>query len=649
MTNLKVLLVLLFTGLMAFAFGQEEVSNSAVSGKVTWSIRLLNEDIRPGEHNQIIVEANIEPGWHVFGPQLQGEWVHIQTELLGEDNPFEPAGDPVFKDGTVKMVPGFNQDGMWYENVFAFAIPVKLKEGLTGSQTSLLKIRSQACDDLSCDRPRNAELALTFTVAGGEARPEFSAPILDDAPQPEGYVEPEKGQPSPNGGAASSDDINPYDTEVASARQRGLLAFLGISFVAGLLALLTPCVWPMIPITVSYFSKQTESGKKKNLVHALAYCFGIMTTFVGLGLAVTLIFGASGVQKLAASPIANGFLGILFVVLALNLFGVFEIFVPQGVINKAQAGTKRGGLIAPILLGFVFSLTTFTCTVPFVGTILVSATAGDIFYPILGMLAFSLAFAIPFFALAMVPQGLAKLPKSGTWLNAVKAYMGFLELAAAAKFFSNIDVVLNSPPWIPLEAFGAIWVAIFSAAAIYLFGWIRMPHDDGSKVGIGRKIFAAVNVGIVAWLLAGIGNPAILGQALAFFPPGKTHAGEITWIMDYEEGLAVAKANNQPVFVNFTGKTCGNCRVMENQRFPMPAYREQLDKFVRIELFTDRDTPEDNKNDALRTEMTKSATNPAYAILDPDGNVVLVYPGMARTDAEFVEFLKEGHRRASGS
>lgn len=616
------------------------------SGNVVWTARLRDTNLRAGESTQIIVEAKIKDGWHAFGPQKLGDWVSITTVVDPLGN-VEGQGEPVFPEGDLGIVPGFEKEGVFYEKAMAYAIPVKVKADAKGEAKAIFSIKAQTCDATSCDRPRTAVFEIPFTVEAGEARPDKLTAVTDLPEQPEGYVKPDPNKPKGEPGKPGEGVDNATLQQVNQAKQQGVLAFIALAFGAGLLALLTPCVWPMIPITVSYFSKKTEEGRKANLTHALAYCLGMMVTFVGLGLLFSVIFGAAKIQTVAASPIANIFLGVLFLVLALNLFGVFEIIVPSGTINKIQAGTKKGGLIAPILLGFVFSLTTFTCTVPFVGTILVSATGGDLFYPIVGMLAFSFAFALPFFVLAMLPQGLAKLPKSGAWLNAVKAYMGFLEIAAATKFFSNIDVVVNNPAWVPAEAFAGIWAAIFVAAALYLFGWLRTPSDDGKVVGLGRKVFGVFNVLIAGWLLSSVQFPTTIGPLLGLFPPPKANHSGFMWIESYEDALAKAQRENKPLFINFTGKTCPNCRVMENQRFPMPGYKAELEKMVLAELFTDRDTPEDNANAELREKLTKSATNPAYAILKPDGTVVGQYQGLAITDKEFIEFLKAGIAKAN--
>ncbi|MCB0826898.1 MAG: hypothetical protein KDC26_11975, partial [Armatimonadetes bacterium] len=556
MKKFSFLLVVLFLSVFAFAQDSEPKTSTDY---VSMTARLEPADIRPGEYGQIIIEAKIQPGWHIFGSRLEGDWVNVGISVPDEQMILTSAGEQIDPAGLVKNVPGFDKPGVWYEEAVAFAYPVQASADGPGEVRLLVPVRVQACDDTSCDRPWNLELPLEFTVGSGDVRPEYAEPNLSVPEQPEGYVAPPADQSSdnldkPRGDLPPKDgEESPggIDEEINKAKEKGWLSFVLLSFGAGLLALLTPCVWPMIPITVSYFSKTAEEGKSP-LPYALAYALGMVITFVGLGLILTLALGASGAQSLAANVWVNLGLAILFIVLAANLFGVFEIFVPQGVINNLQTKSRsKAGFIAPILLGLVFSLTTFTCTVPFIGTILVSATSGEFFYPILGMLSFSLAFALPFFGLAMAPSALNKLPKSGNWLNAVKAYLGFIELAAALKFLSNVDLTF-AWRFLTMPVYLALWVAIFLTAALYLLGVVKLPHDDGSQIGIGRKIFGFVNIGIAGFLLMAINNSGLLGSAVAFAPPDPypgtaSHAVELPWILDYEEGMAKAKEEGKPV------------------------------------------------------------------------------------------------------
>lgn len=411
----------------------------------------------------------------------------------------------------------------------------------------------------------------------------------------------------------------------------------------GLLALLTPCVFPMVPITVSFFAKKGEGGKS-NVGGALAYCLGIMGTFTGLGLLMTAIFGATGIQQLANNPYVNLGLAILFIVLALNLFGVFEIRMPTSLTSKAASGSKAAGFVGPILMGFTFTLTTFTCTVPLVGTLLVTATTGSWLYPAIGMLAFSLAFALPFFMLALFPQWLSKMPKSGAWMASVKVFLGFIEILAAVKFLSNVDLFYD---WgfLTREVFLAVWAAIMAIAALWLFGWLKLPNESPYKVGWFRRFIGVASAACAIWFFGGVSGNS-LGELNGFLPPdpypGRKSTKEfaVPWLHNYEEALATAKAQGKPVFINFTGANCTNCRWMEANMFPDPDVHKVLaEQFVNVELWTDRLNPEDKANQKIQLELTNQVTLPVYAVVSPEGKILKLFPGSTRDKGQFLVFL----------
>lgn len=617
--------------------------------KVTWSAE-LSAPARAGESAQILITGVMDEGSFVYSPAVDGPPIEAQI-TLPEQPGFTVDGDAVFPDAQIKYDKGFEQELAVWKGAVRIALPIKIAEDAPSTGSGTVDIRFQVCNDARCLDPATETLAFDYELEDGEPRDDFLAPLTSEPEQPDGYVVPTQTEPSgaAEGEAAGSDDVS---TRINNAKDRGLIAYIGLAFVFGLLALATPCVWPMIPITVSFFSKQGDDAKK-NLKGAIAYCLGIMVTFTLLGVIVTAIFGSAGVQTLAANPWVNLGLAALFIVLALNLFGVFEIYVPSGVVSKLESkGQKGGGLVGPILMGLAFSLTSFTCTVPFAGTVLASGATGGWFYPVVGMLAFSLAFAIPFFLLALFPQWLAKLPQSGTWLVTVKAFMGFLELAAALKFLSNVDLVYG---WglITKEAFLAIWFGIFAVAGFYLLGWLRLPADTSPKVGWVRRGVGAFTVLIAGYMIAAM-QGAPLGQMTAFMPPDPypgredNSANAIPWVHDYNEATEIAQSESRLMFINFTGVTCTNCRVMEGEVFPSPDVREELDKFLPVELYTDRGTEEDNFNGDLRQELTGVITNPVYVIMTPDKKVVDIFQGM--TDREtFKKFLRDARSKATGS
>lgn len=496
--------------------------------------------------------------------------------------------------------------------------------------------------------------SISFTVVQPEEPVETPAdPVAGAAQTPTdpSQAPPPSGGTVPLGGDATA-------TAIENAMIQGLAPYLLLAFLAGIAALATPCVWPMIPITVSFFSKRGEGGKK-DVRGAFAYSLGIMLTFTLLGLAVSLIFGASGIQRLAANPWVNIGLTLVFVVLALGLFGILNFTLPQSFVDKFQKGSRtKAGLTGPILMGVAFTLTSFTCTVPFVGTLLVSVATGNVLYPILGMLAFSFAFAVPFFLLALFPQWLASLPKSGSWLASSKAYMGFLELAAALKFLSNVDLAFN---WglLTKPAFIAVWVVIFAMAGFWLAGALNLPHADGPdpKIGLGRRIFGFVNIGIAVYLLTAL-NGAPLGQMVGFLPPdpypGREASmvaskagdapqdGHIAWIKDYDQAVEIAKAEGKLLFLNFTGDFCVNCRVMENTVFPDAKVTELIESMVPVWLVTDREDETSRKNSTLREKLTKSVTNPVYVIQKPRGAVVTIQGGATNGPQPFVQWIEQG-------
>lgn len=436
---------------------------------------------------------------------------------------------------------------------------------------------------------------------------------------------------------------------VTDARSQGLAPYLLFCFTGGLFSLLTPCVFPMIPVTVSYFSKK---DKGQALPHSLAYSIGIVSTFGLLGILSSAIFGATGIATFAANPWVNLVLGLVFVALALNLFGLFEIQVPAALASKADKQRTKGGLVGPFFMGMTFSLTSFTCTAPIAGSLLAAAAKGDLFYPTIGMLVYGLAFALPFFFLAMFPSSLSKMPKSGDWLKTVKPALAFIELAAAVKFFSNADLGFELG-LITRPVFLIAWAVIFTCLAGYLLGIPKALN----KVGGGRRILGGISLAFAAALTMGMkGWP--LGVVESFPPPepyptkasqkssanfaasNQATKGRLE-AKNYEEAVALAKKTGRTIFVDFTGVTCVNCRLMEKKVFPDKRVQEEFDKMVIVQLYTDRPNPEDEANKKLQDKLASNIALPTYVLVKPDGTVIDKYEGLSPTIEEFVGFLKK--------
>jgi len=430
--------------------------------------------------------------------------------------------------------------------------------------------------------------------------------------------------------------------------------FLWLAASAGALSLLTPCVFPMVPITVSYFTQHGAASRMAAIRHALLFGVGIIVTFTALGLALAVFVGATAVALLAANPWVNLALTAVFVAFALNLFGVYQIVVPSRwltALDRVQqdqgAGGHTLGFASAVLMGLTFTLTSFTCTAPFVGTVLVAAAQGNWRVPLLGMLVYATVFALPFCVLAMVPQWIRRLPRAGVWLAAVKVVMGFVELAAALKFLSNADLVWH---WgvFTRQTVLASWVGLTLVAAAYVWGLVPSGIDR-HQARVGRFIVATGSLAIGAWLATGLAGHS-LGELEPFLPPaggalvlGADAPVALTWgLNDYSSALAAAKTGRKRVFIDFTGYTCTNCRWMEANMFTRPEVRAALSRYVLSRLFTDGEGDVYERQQAFQQAQFNTVALPLYAIVDADGHTVTSLPGLTRDPSTFVAFLQRG-------
>ena len=451
---------------------------------------------------------------------------------------------------------------------------------------------------------------------------------------------------------------NPPPTDVWS--------FIWLAVTFGAISLLTPCVFPMIPITVSYFMKHSDGDHKRTIKLATVYSIGIIATFSLLGMLLAVVFGAAGINLFAANPWVNLFIGALFLFFAFNLFGFYEISVPSGLLTKLDAITrseegKGSAYLGALLMGLTFTLTSFTCTSPFIGSLLVSTAQGDWKMPLLGMLAFSVVFALPFFVLAIAPRLLHSIPRSGGWLNSVKVVMGFLEIAAAMKFLSNVDLVwgaglndsgvLNYGKIFTRELVLMIWVVIGIAIIAYILGAFRFRHDSAvKKITPLRVLFAALFLGLCVYLATGVFGRK-LGELESFLPPknsksvfnvlGNPHE-ELAWMTnDFQGAVDRAKAENRKVFVDFTGYTCTNCRWMEANMFILPEVRAEMEKFVLVSLYTDGEGEVYERQQQFQQDTFQTVALPFYAVFDAEGKPIATFPGLSRDPKEFIDFLKK--------
>ena len=418
----------------------------------------------------------------------------------------------------------------------------------------------------------------------------------------------------------------------------------------GAVSLLTPCVFPMVPITVSYFTKHAAPTRARAAGSAALYGLGIVLTFTVLGSVLAAVAGASGLNRLAANPWVNLGITALFLIFALNLFGFYELRLPVGVLSRLDGMSRRRGTSAAgtLLMALTFTITSLTCTAAFIGTLLVVAAQGEWQRPIAGLLAYSATFALPFVALAMAPQLVSHLPRSGPWLARVKVVMGFLEIAAAMKFLSNADLVWSWGIFTRAVVLIA-WIVIAAALAVYL-AWPSAGLRPARRPGPGRLLASLATIAFAVWLGMGVAGRR-LGELEAFLPPfdyaqdrpATVHAasGELTWITnDLDAAIAQAQASKRLVFIDFTGYTCTNCRWMEANMFPRPEVRAALDTFVRARLYTDGQGPVYEQQQRLQQTRFRTVALPLYAIVDPDQRTVATFAGLTRDQAEFLRFLQ---------
>ena len=421
-------------------------------------------------------------------------------------------------------------------------------------------------------------------------------------------------------------------------------SFIWLAAATGALSLLTPCVFPMIPVTVAFFNQQSTRGSNV-LKHASLFAAGIIVTFTVLGLGLAIAVGAAGLARFAAEPWVNIAIGLVFLAFALSLLGVYDLPLPfsNRFLNRvdSSARDKSGKAIGSVLMGFAFTLASFTCTAPFVGPLLVSASRGDWQQPLLGMAVFSTVFALPFFVLALAPHWTAALPRAGNWLRDVKVVVGLFEIAAALKFFSNADLVLGTN-LISRQGTLIAWSVIALVAASYL-GWRALQSE---KIVAVAGAIAALTVAV--WLANGARGRS-LGEVEAFLPPSdvalpplKGQAAHLPWILnDHAKALATAQQQGKLVFIDFTGYTCTNCRWMEANMFARQQIADQLSHYVLSRLYTDGNGEIYENQQQFQEERFGTVALPLYAIVDSKGNTVRTFSGLTRSPAEFLAFLRD--------
>ena len=555
---------------------------AAAQTPVTWSMaRADQKRVEPGQAFKVMVAAEIDPGWHVYSI-TQGPGGPVPTSLsVNARTGFSLSGAIESPTPLKRFDSNFGIETEFYEDAASFVLPVTLAPSAGAGRHTLHVVATfQTCNDRLCLPPTDEDLTLVVGDAPAPALPQPRAPSVATAPS---------ATASAVAAVPPAPAKRPFvDMAAASATASTLPEYVGLAALMGALSLLTPCVFPMVPITVSYFTNRAQRSRRGAMAQALLYGVGIVLTFTAVGFSIALGFGASGLNRFAADPWLNLGVTALFVTFALSLFGVFELALPSRLVNAASRGERnRTGAAGTLFMALAFTLTSFTCTAPFLGTLLVLASQGQWQWPLAGMLAFSGVFAMPFVLLAIAPQWIASLPRSGNWLLAVKVTMGLLELAAAMKFLSNVDLVWG---WglFTRSVVLVSWIAVAIAIVAYLFGALRIGHSKLARPGVARSGVAMAALVLCVWLGTGLTGRG-LGELEAYLPPAElANGGELTWITnDYAAARAQAARDHRPLFIDFTGYTCTNCRWMEANMFPKPQVASELGRYVRVRLYTD--------------------------------------------------------------
>ena len=633
---------------------------------------------------EVVFTGTIDKGWHVYSTDL-GDGGPISAtfnvesisgaELVGK---LKPVGKEVAAFDKL-----FEMKVRYFENTAQFVQKLKLTGGEYKVEGFL---EYGACNDENCLPPTQ----VPFKFSGKAEGTAVNGPAADKAADA-GNVELEKSSDTAQtaamaviGGAESDTGINVAGDgttdlwkpvidelqalgETVSQEDMSWIYIFITGFVGGLLALFTPCVWPIIPMTVSFFLKRSKD-KKKGIRDAWTYGASIVVIYVGLGLLVTGIFGANALNSLSTNAVFNIFFFLMLVVFAASFFGAFEITLPSKWSNAVDSkAEKTGGLLSIFLMAFTLSLVSFSCTGPIIGFLLVQvSTTGNMIAPAIGMLGFAIALALPFTLFALFPSWLKSMPKSGGWMNVIKVTLGFLELAFALKFLSVADLAYG---WriLDRETFLALWIVLFALLGFYLLGKVKFPHDDDdTKVSVPRFFMALASLAFAVYMLPGLWG-APLKAVSAFAPPMQTqdfnlYNNEVhAKFDDYDLGMEYARQHGKPVMLDFTGYGCVNCRKMELAVWTDPKVSDIINNdYVLITLYVDNKNPltspvkitENGTERTLRTvgdkwsylQRVKFGANaqPFYVLINNEGEPLNKSYSYDESIPKYIEFLQTG-------
>lgn len=703
---------------------------------VTFTPSVSPATASPGGVVKYTVAAKLDPGLHVYNVAKPGadengpvptSFDLFDTAGLVAGKTWTPAEEPV-----VKPEPAFGDDIIveFFEGQAAWTVELQVPaDAAPGDHVVRGQINYQICNESSCYPPTYLTLddvvvkveGVSTAVAPTAVETAHVEPIAPQAAPPAPAVAAEPAPaPAPAVAAEPTPAIAPAaaetapisvaavptaeapTSEIARTADESLLQFLLACAGGGLFALAMPCVWPMIPITVNFFVKQGgKDGKGKTTGLAVAYCLAIIGIFTMLGVFFSFFFSAGFLQNLANNPWLNLVVAALFLAFGLSLLGMFEIRLPSFLLNASSRGESRGGLVGVMFMALTLTITSFTCTFPVVGGLLVMAANGNFLYPIIGLATFAAVIALPFFVLALAPGLISQMPRSGDWMNSVKVVGGLVEIGAALKFLNTAELGWVTPEnaWFDAQVVLTAWVVLSAVCGVYLLGLFRTDHDyDEVKVGSGRIVFGCAFLGLALYMMPGLFGRPPQGlvwdrMIVGILPPDSNEltaevrvasaagGGEseevkatstdpaqaereqkqlhgVLWGMSLDQAKELAAAQGRPILIDFTGVNCANCRLMERRVLPRPEVVKLLQEFVTVQLYTDRvpiasitaDQREElalaNQNRQL--DLAAEQTNPFYVIMTPDGKVVSSMGGYNEPSV-FQDFLAKALDKARGT
>lgn len=618
---------------------------------------------------EIIFSGAVENGWHIYSTDLPEGGPISATFNVDKIEGAEVVGKLMPRGNEIeKMDPIFEMKVRYFEKQATFVQKIRL----TGGDYKIVGyLEYGACNDENCLPPTSVDFTFTGKAAGNASAASETA--TTETATTEATADTTQAVPAAALTTGTADywapvisELGSYGENINNESHTWIYIFF-TGMLGGLLALFTPCVWPIIPMTVSFFLKRTKD-KKKGIRDAWTYGASIVVIYVGLGLIITGIWGANALNSLSTNAIFNIFFCLMLVVFAASFFGAFEITLPSrwsnAIDNKAEQTT---GLLSIFLMAFTLSLVSFSCTGPIIGFLLVEVSStGSYLAPAIGMLGFAIALALPFTLFALFPSWLKSMPKSGGWMNVIKVTLGFLELAFALKFLSVADLAYG---WriLDRETFLALWIVIFALLGMYLLGKIKFPHDDDdNKVSVTRFFLAMFSLAFAVYMIPGLWG-APLKAVSAFAPPMQTqdfnlYKNEVhAKFNDFDAGMEYARQNGKPVMIDFTGYGCVNCRKMELSVWTDPKVSQLLnDDYVLITLYVDEKTKlpepiritENGQERTLRTvgdkwsylQRTKFGANaqPFYVLIDNEGKPLNKSYSYDEDIQKYIDFLETG-------